>query len=188
MFADGESVSSVEAWGTTPPVKYFNLVFGNTWHDSMDAIIDNVVMSADPSVAGDLPAIDPPDEEEPPVIDPPDEEEPPVTDPPDEEEPPVTDPPDEEEPDGETDDRGTPPDPVEADNDSGNILSKLLDIFLQLFGLGGGDAPAPITEASAATTDSTTLSDIVPFTGMVDEDAPAGDEEEDEALDELAAA
>ena len=83
LFSDGESVSSTEAWGTTAPPVYFNLVFGNTWQDSMDAIIDNLEMSADPSTAGVLP--EPPVEEpEPPVEEP----EPPVEEP----EPPVEEP------------------------------------------------------------------------------------------------
>ncbi len=59
LFADGESVSSVEAWGSTSSAQHWNLVFGNTWNDSMDAVIDNVVMSLDPSVAGTLEPVAP---------------------------------------------------------------------------------------------------------------------------------
>ena len=95
LFADGESVSSVEAWGTTPSAKYWNLVFGNTWQDSVDAIIDNVEMSVDPAIAGDLPVIDPP-AEDPPANDPP-AEDPPANDPP-AEDPPAEDPPAEDPP------------------------------------------------------------------------------------------
>lgn len=54
LFSDGESVSSTQAWGTTAPPVYWNLVFGNTWNDSMDAIIDNVEMSLDPAVGSAL--------------------------------------------------------------------------------------------------------------------------------------
>ncbi len=172
MFADGESVSSTAAFGSTAATGH-SLVFGNTWKDSMDAVIDNVVMSIDPSVAGDLPVVEPPVATEPPVSSEPpagDEEEPPVRD---EEEPPQQ--PDE----GPDNDRGAPPEPVEASRESTNFLSDLLDIFLSIFGLGGDDEPAASTDA-AAYVDAPTLADLVPTT-----DASIEDETDVEDLDEV---
>ncbi|MEM7669415.1 MAG: right-handed parallel beta-helix repeat-containing protein [Pseudomonadota bacterium] len=58
IFADGESVASAEAWGETLPISYYGMVFGNTFKDSMDARIDNIVMSADPAVAGELAVVE----------------------------------------------------------------------------------------------------------------------------------
>lgn len=165
LFADGESVSSTEAWGSTAPAQYWNLIFGNAWADSMDALIDNVEMSVDPSIAGNLPQIDPPSDEEPPV-----NEEPPI-----DEEPPVN-----EEPPEDTDpgDRTTPPELVESSGSS-NFLSELLDVFLRIFGLGRDDDPAP-TSAAAQVSDAT-LSDVIQFTESLSEaDAEETDVDESE--------
>jgi len=54
MFADGDRVSSSFATGVTPPRGDSALIFGNTWNDSMDAYIDNIEMSTDPAIAGEL--------------------------------------------------------------------------------------------------------------------------------------
>ena len=161
MFADGESVSSTEAWGSTAPPVYWNLVFGNTWGDSMDAIIDNVELSEDPSVAGTLPDIAPP-VEDPPAEDPPAED------------PPVEDPP-AEDPGG----RGGPRDAVESDG-GGFFLTDLLDMLLSIFGLGKSD-DEPVSGTAAASYD-TLLDDLVPVTGMLDENLDEGyeDDEDDE--------
>lgn len=204
LFADGESVASTEAWGQTAEPIYWNLVFGNTWQDSMDAVIDNVVMSVDPAVAGALADVDPPAEEppaedppaeeppaeEPPAEDPPAEdppaEEPPAEDPP-AEEPPAEDPPAEDPPGEETDPGGrdAPKQEVEASG-SNNFFSKLIDLLLSIFGLGGDDepAPAPISKKAEAQFE-TSIEDVVPVTALLDEAAPESDSDPDEIDDEI---
>ena len=100
LFADGTSVSSVEAWGKSASITYHHLVFGNSFKDSMDAQIDNVVMSADPAVAGDLPVIENPT---PPVV---------------EQEPePAPEPPMDDEPTGETPAPAPAPQPPVEDDE-----------------------------------------------------------------------
>ena len=180
LFADGESVSSTEAWGTTPSVSYYNLIFGRTFKDSMDAVIDNVEMSTDPSVAGTLPEVEPP-ADEPPVNDPPAEEppadEPPADDPP-VEEPPQQDPPAEDEP---TDDRDAPREEIESSGSS-NFLSNLLDMFLRIFGLGGDDDAPASQSAAAYVSEDTELGSLVPMLKALDDDLPEEDVD-DETLD-----
>ena len=187
LFADGESVSSVEAWGTTPPAKYWNLVLGNAYKDSIDAILDNVEMSIDPSIAGALPEVSPP--QEPPVIDVPDvppvdesPEDPPVDESP--EDPPENPPSEEPEDLIDTGDRGAPREPVESDGSS-NFLSDLLDIFLSIFGLGGDDDTPPVTNAAAQIMEETSLEDIIPVTEALQENAIEEDDsgDDDDQLD-----
>jgi len=180
LFADGESVSSTEAWGTTPPETYYSLLFGQTFKDSMDAIIDNVVVNIDPAVAGQLAEITPPvQEEEPPVQ----EEEPPVQ----EEEPPVQ----EDEPpvsgqdpssDGDTGGRGTPQDPVRAEGDE-NFLDRILNLFLRIFGLDDDDDDQTTALTSASLNDDVTLNEIIPETAAQDDAEDGLNETEDDIMD-----
>lgn len=174
MFADGESVSETEAWGTTAGQEYWGLVFGNVaWKDSMDAIIDNVEMSEDPAIAGVLssrPPVEEPPFEEPPV------EDPPAEDPPDEE-PPLEEPP-VDDPGG----RGDPTDPVDVE-ESENFLSRLLDIFLRIFGLGGDDTPVSSETAAAFVEDDLVLGDLVPLVGELDDTLPEPEDDDGDLLD-----
>ncbi len=187
MFADGESVSSTEAWGATPSEVYWGLVFGRTFNDSMDAVVDNIEMSIDPSVAGNLPDIEPrpedPPVDTPPVEEPP-AEEPPVEDPPSEEppaeEPPVENPPSEEpDEDLDTGDRGTPPEAVDSEGSS-NFLSDLLDMFLRIFGLGSNkDAPIP-ESAAAEVSPALDLNELLPVVGVMEDAEPDSEEQDDD--------
>lgn len=211
LFADGESVSSTEAWGTTPSVKYWNLVFGNTWNDSMDAIIDNVVMNVDPVVAGDLPepTATPPQMDVPQPAETPSANEAPPAEP---DEPTMVEPDvpaQPEQPSAERDDpvqpeqpstvereeptqpeepamddRGAPPESIDPTEDTG-FLEKLFDMILSLFGLGGDDDDEAPTVVETA---GLTLSDIVPVTCATgDCDLPADDEDDEDAELEIAA-
>lgn len=51
MMADGEEVGSTEAWGVTAPRTSYGLNFGNTFGDSVEAVIDNIYFGADPERA-----------------------------------------------------------------------------------------------------------------------------------------
>lgn len=138
--------------------------------------------------AEDPPAEDPPAEdppaEDPPAEDPP-AEDPPAEDPP-AEDPRAEDPPAEDPPAEDDNPRGEAPEPV-VDGSGGSFISKLLDIFLSLFGLGSDDdAPARVSEATSESESAIVLEDIVPVLAPLDEALPE-DEEDLEALDDLAA-
>ena len=213
IFADGESVSSTEAWGTTPPAAYWNLVFGNTFDDSIDAIIDNVELSADPAVAGALPVVTPPapqdDPETPPVNEDPVVQDPPVAqDPPvvqgptEEQDPPVVQddpivPTENEAPEQPEDtsndpedggERGAPLEPVPAKGKD-NLLAKFIDLLKGIFGMGDSDQGRPmLADKADPLTESANLSDLVPFVGTPDELVQCDcDDEEDETEIEIAA-
>ena len=60
LYADGEMVAETEAFGQTAAKTFYGLNFGaESWETSVPAVIDNVVFSADPAVAGKLPNVAP---------------------------------------------------------------------------------------------------------------------------------
>ncbi|MEM9969495.1 MAG: PKD domain-containing protein [Pseudomonadota bacterium] len=182
MFADGESVSSMEAWGTLAETgRAFH--FGHMFYDTMDAIVDNIEMSLDPSVAGDLPQVTPGTRQPLPPEDPPNDASnpPPVDTPPDR----APQPSDDDAPPGG--DRGAPPKAFESDGGGGNFLQSFFDMILRVFGLGGGDDDE--RTASRAPQDQSAdamLSDIVPAVSSA-EDAEVCDCAEDDDGIEAAA-
>ena len=215
LFADGESVSETEAWGMTMPVQSWNLIFGNAWNDSMDAVVDNIAMSADTGVAGDLPVVDrpappppapapeppaPAPAPEPPAADPPPMDRP---TPPDPSDPPAPTPPAPTPPASDPPAAPTPPsseapapddpgergdEPNAVESDGGNFLSNILDFILAIFGLGGDDDedPAPTTTA-AMESDTVMLADIVPAVCDAEDLAQCDMDEDDPSEEDLAA-
>ncbi|MFV2038037.1 MAG: PKD domain-containing protein, partial [Paracoccaceae bacterium] len=188
MFADGQSVASVAASGITAPQSYYGLVFGNTFKDSIDAIIDNVEMSADPEVGGNL--ADPP----PPVDPGPDPDPDPTPDPdliPDPDPDPIPDP----DPDPAPDPDPTPPDPDPAPAPEENLGSFFEQIFASLFDalaqffqalFGGNNAAArDADQQDSGDSGFTTLGDILDDLLLAAGDSdPAPDEDhEDEDSD-----
>ena len=200
LFADGESVSVVEAWGTTVS-KGYNLTFGNTWQDSMDAIVDDILMTTDAASAGMRPVDSTPKSTPPKVADDgetpaeapgetsgetPKEtsgETPPVQPREPDVNPPARQPTSEDTPSPEMPDseRGVPTERVETDEDSGNFLSRIIDKLLSVLGLGRDDdvtKVAPPEEQSAML-----LSDMLPVT----EELCASDLDEEDCEGEEAA-
>ena len=185
LYLDGEAVdeqSGLTGGQYTPNGQ--DLAVGGRFGGSFTGLMDNVEFARGAMSAEDVATlhgalmgvvIEPP-AEDPPAEDPP-AEEPPAEDPP-AEEPPAEEPP-AEEPDSP---RGDPRDPIESEGSS-NFISQLLDIFLSIFGLGSDKGPSTkAVEQTAEAQGTTTLADVVPVTGSLDETMP---EDEDEDLYEV---
>lgn len=173
MRADGEIVAQTEAFGVTAPKTYYGIAIGNTFNGSVDATVDNFVMSSDANLDDAvLPDIE--DPEIPPVL-----EEPDV--------PVVPDAPAPAPPPKQDDEPETPPAQENPgdDNDGGSglaqIFSFLLDLIAALFGGGGSDKnKAEVTEVSAeAKVAEFSLFDLVPDTGLLEEQDHGVSAEED---------
>ena len=89
-----------------------------------------------------------------------------------------------EDTDDETDAEDDMPEVAVEEEGFGAILTKIFDLLLSIFGLGGGSAPAPSENYEAELEEiEILLSDLLPPRGMMEDDAV--DEDEDAVEEEL---